>query len=63
MIRSDLCNYSDSAQQLQVWQWIILIKKVIFQNCVPFTDSITKINNVQVNDAQKNYVVMPMYII
>ena len=63
MIRSDLCNYSDSTQQLQVWQWIILIKKVIFRNCVPFTDSITKINNVQVNDAQKNYVVMPMYII
>ena len=53
MIRSNLCNYSDSTQQLQVWQWIILIKKVIFQNCAPFTDSITEINNVQVNDAQK----------
>ena len=36
-------------------------KKVIFKNCSPFTDCITEINNTQVDDAQKNDVVMPMY--
>ena len=36
-------------------------KKVIFRNCAPFTNCITKINNTQVDDAQKNDIVMPMY--
>ena len=30
-------------------------KKVIFQNCAPFTDFITEINNAQVNDSQKKW--------
>ena len=36
-------------------------KKLIFKNCAPFTDCITKINNTQVDDAQKIDIVMPMY--
>ena len=27
--------------------------KVVFKNCAPFTDCITEINNIQVDDAQK----------
>ena len=34
-------------------------KKVIFKNCSPIADCITKINNTQVDDAQK--IVTPMY--
>ena len=34
-------------------------KGVIFKNCAPFTDSISKINNTQIDNAK--YVVMPMY--
>ena len=30
-------------------------KKVIFQNCAPFTDFITEINNAQVNNSQKKW--------
>ena len=36
-------------------------KKVLFQNCTPFTDRITEINNTQIDDAQKIHVVLPMY--
>ena len=36
-------------------------KKVVFQNCAPFTDCITEINNMQEDDAQKIDVLMPMY--
>ena len=31
---------------------IILIKKKIFKNCVPFTDCISEINNIQVDDVK-----------
>ena len=36
-------------------------KKVIFKNCAPFTDCISKINNNQVNNAKDPDIVMPMY--
>ena len=35
-------------------------KKVIFKNCVPFTDWITETNNTKIDDAQKVDVVMAM---
>ena len=38
-----------------------LNKKVIFKNCAPFTNCISRINNTQVNDAHDIDVVMPMY--
>ena len=34
-------------------------KKVIFKNCAPFTNCISKINNTQVDDAQDIYILMP----
>ena len=37
------------------------IQEVIFKNCAPFTDCISKINNTQVDNATYLYVVMPMY--
>ena len=40
---------------------IILIKKVIFKNCAPFTDCISKINKIQVDIAKDTDIVMPMY--
>ena len=36
-------------------------KKVIFKNCAPFTDRISKINNTQVDNAKYIEVVMPVY--
>ena len=36
-------------------------KKVIFKNCAPFTNCISKINNTQIDTAEYIYIVMPMY--
>ena len=36
-------------------------KNVIFKNCAPFTNCVTKINNTQEDNAQNIHVVMPMY--
>ena len=36
-------------------------KKVIFKNCAPFINCISRINNTPVNDAYDIDVVMPMY--
>ena len=36
-------------------------KKVIFKNCAPFTNCVSKINNTQVNDPQDINILMPMY--
>ena len=40
---------------------IILIKKVIFKNCAPFTNCISEINNTQIDNAKDIDIVMPMY--
>ena len=36
-------------------------KKLIFKNCAPFTNCISKINNTQIDDAEYINIVMPMY--
>ena len=36
-------------------------KKVVFKNCAPFTNCISRTNNAQVDDAHDIHVVMPMY--
>ena len=36
-------------------------KKVVFKNCAPFTNCISKINNTQVDNAKDIDIVMPMY--
>ena len=40
---------------------IILIKKVIFRNCAPYTNCISEINNTQVDNAKDIYIVMPRH--
>ena len=36
-------------------------RKVIFKNCAPSTNCISKINNTQIDNAKDIYIVMPMY--
>ena len=36
-------------------------KKVIFENCAPFTNCISEINNKQVNNAKDTNVIVPLY--
>ena len=36
-------------------------EKVIFKNCAPFTNSISEINNTQVDDAHDIDAVIPMF--
>ena len=72
MIRSNLCDRSDV--YITVKGTITVLKtvaagsavnntgkKVIFKNCATFTDCITEINNTEVDDAQKSYIIIPMY--
>ena len=40
---------------------IIQIKKIIFKNCAPFTNCISKINNSKVDNAKDIDIVMSMY--
>ena len=72
MIISSLCDYSDvcilikgttTAPNTAAAGAAVnnTNKKVIFKNCAPFTDRITKIHNTQVDDAQQIDVVMTMY--
>ena len=71
MIRSNLCHYSDTyihvegSIQSQTLELAATPnnrnKKVILQNCAPFTNCISKINNTQVDDAHDIDVVTPMY--
>ena len=72
MIRSDLCDYSDTSIVVKATVTVPIAgdagaainntnKKVIFKNCAPFTCFITEINNTKVGDAQKVDIVMPMY--
>ena len=72
MIRSNLCDYSDAYILVEGTITVSNTaaaglavndtnKKLIFKNFPPFTDCITEINNTQVDDTQKIYIVMPMY--
>ena len=72
MLRSSLCDYSDA---YILFKGNISVnntaddgaaanntgKKVVFKNCAPFTDCISKINNTQVDNAEDIDIVMPMY--
>ena len=72
MLRSSLCNYGDA--YILVKGNIIVNntaadgaaanntnKKVIFKNCAPFTNCISKINNTQIDSTEYIAIVMPMY--
>ena len=74
MLRSNLCDYADAyilvkgtititdegdddaAKQLDEGN-----KGVIFKNCAPFTKFISKTNKKDIDNAQDNEIVMPMY--
>ena len=72
MLRSILCYYSDA---YILFKGNIKVnntdgagaaannthKKVIFKNCAPFTNCISKINNNDIDNAKYIDIVMPMY--
>ena len=71
MLKSSLCDYSDT--YILVKGTITVNntaaadaavnnanKKVIFKNCAPFTNCISKINNTQIDNAKDIDIVMPM---
>ena len=71
MWRSTLCDYSDA--YILVSGTIIvervaapalykmLVKKVVFKNCPPFTDCISELSNTQKDHAKHIDVIIPMY--
>ena len=71
MLRSDLCDFSDA--YIVVKRDIILTKAdrrgfidtrnrfLAFKNNAPFTNCISKINNVLIDNAEDLDLVMPMY--
>ena len=72
MLRSSLCDYSDAyilvKGNISVNNTAAADadanntnKKVIFKNCAPFTNCISKINNTQIDNAEYIDIVMPMY--
>ena len=72
MLRSSLCNYSN-AYKLAKGNITVnnnaaagavannADNKVIFKNCAPFTNCISKINNTQIDNAEYIDIVLPMY--
>ena len=72
MLRSSLCDYSDAyilvKGNISVNNTATAgaaandaVKKVIFKNCAPFINCISKINNTQIDNAKYIDIVMPMY--
>ena len=72
LLRSSLCDYSDAyilvKGNISVNNTTAADadanntnKKVIFKNCAPFTNCISKINNTQIDNAEYIDIVMPMY--
>ena len=72
MLRSSLCDYSDAYILVKGNKSVNNTagagaavnnanKKVIFKNCAPFTNCISKINNTQIDNAKDIDIVMPMY--
>ena len=72
MLKCSLCDYSDA---YILFKGTITVnntaaadadanntnKKVIFKNCAPFTNCMSKINNTQVDNAKDIDIVIPMY--
>ena len=69
MQKSSLCDCSDSYILVSgsIAQTPLAAGKdnnniqVVFKNCAPFTDCISKINKTQINNAEDTDVVMPMH--
>ena len=72
MLKSSLCNYSDAyilvKGTISVNNTAVqgaaannTNKKVTFKNCAPFTNCISEINNIQIDNAKDIDIVMPLY--
>ena len=72
MLRSSVCNYSNAytlvKATITVQNKVIMDqpannanKRVIFKNCATFTNCISRINNMQIDDAHDINVVISMY--
>ena len=69
MLRSSLCDYSDAyilvKGNITVNNTAAAAnntnKKVIFKNCAPCTNCLSKINNTQIDNVEYTDIVMPMY--
>ena len=74
MLRSSLCDYSDAYILVKgaitiTGAWADTAakqaderdKEVIFKNCALFTNCISKINNIYIDNANNIDIVMPMY--
>ena len=72
MLRSSLCDYSDASILVKGNITVNNTatdgaaasnknKKVIFKNCAPFTNCISKINNTQIDNAEYIDIIMPVY--
>ena len=71
MLISSLCDYSDAyilvKENIAVNNAVTaeaptnVDKKVIFKNCAPFANCLSKINNVQIDNVEYADIVMPMY--
>ena len=73
MLRSSLCDYSDACILVKGTITVALVpppppakpnnhdKEVVFKNCAPFTDCISEVNNMQIENAKYTDVIMSMY--
>ena len=74
MLRSNLCDYADPYILVNGRIWITGAgddaaatqaderdKGVTFKNCAPFIKCISRINNIQIDNAKDIDIVMPMY--
>ena len=72
MLRSSLCDYSDAyihaGAIITVLNTAAVVdpnnrKNIIIENCAPFTNCISEINNTQINNPNDIDIVMPIVII
>ena len=72
MIKSSYCDYSDAYIHVKGTVTVNNTaaadadanntnKKIIFKNCVPFTNFISEINNTDLDNSKDIDIVMPMY--
>ena len=68
MLRSDLCDYSDTGNVVKGWISVTgnnaanrRDKKLTFKNNAPFRSSISKINNTFIGNAEDLDIVIPIY--
>ena len=72
MLKSSLCDYSDAYSLVKGTITVNNTaaadadanntnKKIIFKNCVPFTNCISEINNTQINNAKDINIIMNLY--